>query len=760
MAAVAQQASPANPLQTGSPAAWPAASPSGLLTAAPPADPATTPVGTNDSKRQRPRVALVLSGGGARGFAHVGVLRELQRLHVPIDMVVGTSMGCVVGGAYAAGSTVEALESIVRSTDWDSVLADRPARDDLIFRRREEDLVLPSRIEFGLHRSGITLPPAAASNAALELALARLLPPGMRDQPVNRLPLPFRSVASDLVTGELVELADTPLFTTLRASLAVPGVFAPLRVNDRLLVDGGLVRNLPVDMARAMGADIIIAVNVGTPLAAETTLGSSIGVAQQMLAILTEQNVQRSLKELGPKDILIAPDLKGLSFLDFRNHDRAMRAGAAAAKAAEAQLQALALPADQYAALENRRSGEPALAMRGSALPLSKIEVQGLKHLDPEVLIALTGLKQGDLVTPDQVQRAAGRLYGRADLDRVEAEVQDREGQRSVTIKAEESVWARSRLRVGLELASDFADNNTFTLSAMHVATALNGWGAELRTVARIGARRELGIQFRQPLGAGSSWYIAPQLDYNASSLDVFSEGRRQYRAGFKMVESSLVLGRELSTWGDVQLGITRRTGRARLLVPEQPLPGTGSFYDTTQFAQLSIDTLDSLAFPVRGQLLQARFERAQSRAPGEPSHASSEVTALAAFGFGDWAGHVNVEWSRALFGAAPMTLGGFLRLSGTEADSVSGQTVVLGRLVMARRVGSMPAPLGGAVRVGLSAELGGGFGTGQSVSWKGLTQAGSAFVAVDTRFGPVYLGAGSTRHGGGTVYLFLGPIW
>jgi NTE family protein len=317
----------------------------------------------------------------------------------------------------------------------------------------------------------------------------------------------------------------------------------------------------------------------------------------------------------------------------------------------------------------------------------------------------------------------------------------------------------RGRGGVGLELASDFSDNNSFTLSAMHVATALNGWGAELRTVARIGARRELGIQFHQPLGAGSSWYIAPQIDYNASSIDVFSEGRRQYRAGFKLVENSLVLGRELSTWGDVQLGVTRRTGRARLLVPQQALPSQ-SFYDTTQFAQLSVDTLDSLAFPVRGQLLQARFERAQSRGPGEPSHASSQVAALAAIGYGDWAGHVNVEWSRALFGAAPMTLGGFLRLSGTEADSVSGQTVVLGRLVMARRVGSMPAPLGGAVRVGLSVELGGGFGSGESVRWKGLTQAGSAFVAVDTRFGPVYLGAGSTRHGAGTAYLFLGPIW
>ena len=202
---------------------------------------------------------------------------------------------------------MEELEQFVRSTDWTSIVADRPPRDDLAFRRREDDLLLPSRIEFGVSREGIRLPPATAGNAALESALARLLPPGTANLPVNRLALPFRTVASDLLTGELVELNDTPLFMSLRASLSVPGVFAPVRVNQRLLVDGGLVRNLPVDMARAMGADVVIAVNVGTPLAGESELQSALGVAQQMLHILTEQNVQRSLKELGERDVLITP---------------------------------------------------------------------------------------------------------------------------------------------------------------------------------------------------------------------------------------------------------------------------------------------------------------------------------------------------------------------------------------------------------------------------------------------------------------------
>ena len=194
----------------------------------------------------RPRVALVLSGGGARGFAHVGVLRALQRMRVPVDLVAGVSMGAVVGGAYAAGRSVDELEAFVFATDWGDILSDRPARDHLDFRRREDDLLVPSRIEFGVGRQGVQLPPGTVGNEALEAALMRLLPPGASERPLNRLSLPFRSVASDLLSGELVELIDTPLFASLRASLAMPGVFQPIRVNGRLVVDGGLVRNLPV----------------------------------------------------------------------------------------------------------------------------------------------------------------------------------------------------------------------------------------------------------------------------------------------------------------------------------------------------------------------------------------------------------------------------------------------------------------------------------------------------------------------------------
>jgi NTE family protein len=706
----------------------------------------------------RPRVALVLSGGGARGLAHVGVLRVLRELRVPVDIVVGTSMGGVIGGAYAAGTPVEQLEDLARSTDWDSVISDRAARDTLVFRRREEDTLLPSRIEFGVHNDqGVTVPPSAASNAALEQALARLLPPGTRDTPVDALALPFRSVASDLVTGELVELATSPLFMTMRASLAVPGVFAPVRVDGHLVADGGLVRNLPVDMAHEMGADIVIAVNVGTPLAPEKSLGTAVGVAQQMLNILTEQNVQRSLKELKPQDVLIAPDLGGVGFLDFDKGALAIAAGARAARALAPRLQALAVPEEQFAQFERKRLAAPALV--DSALPVGQVRVESVGRINARALAVQSRLKEGDKLTLAEVRQRAEALYGRGDIERVDTEVKEVDGRRDVTIRASEAAWANSRVRVGLELGSDFNDANSFALKLMHVRSSVNDWGAEFRTVLRVGDQRDAGVQLWQPLGAGAKWYVAPSVQYGSRSNDIFSDGRRLARQGLDTVGASMVLGRELGNWGDVQLGATRQRARIRTLVPQGD--GGGEYgYDTSHFVRYRIDTLDSLAFPSRGYLLNASVERAPADSRQPTSLASSSVVGMAAVHTTNWAGHAYAEWARAQRGSAPLNLGGFLRLSGTPADSVEGQGIAFGRVVLARRIGTLPLTIGGTVRLGFSLEAGSAFDSAHPLKVQGLRQAGSGFLSLDTRFGPAYFGAGATREGDKTLYLYLGPIW
>jgi NTE family protein len=709
---------------------------------------------------QRPRVALVLSGGGARGLAHIGVLQALRRMRVPVDMVVGTSMGSVVGGAYAAGRNPQELQTLAEGVAWGEVLADKPRRDQLTQRRRSEDVELPSRMEFALGRRGLALPPAVAGNAALEHALLQLLPAARAEQPPASLPLPFRAVASDLLTGEMVVLAEAPLLSALRASLSVPGVFTPLRLQGRLLVDGGLVRNLPIDVARAMGAEIVIAVNLGTSLAPESELGSSLGVAQQMLNILTEQNVQRSLQELRPADILLTPDLAGIGFLDFKHARRAIASGEQAAQKLAPRLAALAVSEELYARLEARRVGSPGWG--DSPQTVVRLDVRGTEVINPEALrkqAAQEGLEVGVPITETQVRAVAQTLYGRGDVDRVGTTVRDGPDGRSVVLDVSEAAWTRNRVRLGLELSSDFGSNNSFGVIGMHMADWLNSWGAEWRTVARLGTSRSLESQWWQPLGAGSPWFALGQADISSSDQDIFADGLRVARAGFRTTTGRLALGRELGHWGTVRLGVLRTSQIAELLVPQDPA-AKERFAGSAGYVELDIDTLAPIAFPERGWLLQGFwFKPLRSGTPAAAA-VTSQLFGMAAFTRGPIAGHVYAEWSHQPGGLSPRALGGFLRLSGTEPLSVGGRTVVLARLVLARRLGELPVSAGGAVRAGLSVEVGNGFQARQKSGWAQLQQAGSAFVSVDTRFGPLYLALGGTRGGSGSVYVFLGPFW
>ncbi|MDR7331859.1 patatin-like phospholipase family protein [Roseateles asaccharophilus] len=707
----------------------------------------------------RPRIGVVLSGGGARGLAHIGVLRVLEEKQVPVDLIVGTSMGAVVGGAYASGRSLDEIEALVKGANWNAILADRPARERLSIRRREDDERLPSRIEFGFDlQRGATLPSGAAGNGQLEATLSSLLPTTRAEDPLRTLPLPFRAVATDLLSGAMLDQADTPLFLALRASMAVPGVFAPLRVNGRPRVDGGLVRNLPIDLARNLGADIIIAVNVGTPLLEDREITSAVMVANQMLQILTEQNVQRSLQELRPQDIVIDPDLPGMGFMDFFRADEAMATGRRAALAAGERLDALAHPAAQ-AALQQQRRANPEAAMQ--ALPLAELKITGTKRLNAEALRAELALLPGDRVGRAELNLAAERLDGMGDLERIELDVEDRDGQRTVELRVTEADWAASRVRLGLELYSNFADANRYSLVGMHVANWLNPWGAELRTVARIGSTRGLNTEFHQPLGAGSRWFGAARLSYEAGSNDVFNQGQRALRLASSLTSAQLELGHRVAGLGDLRFGVGRLRASDEVVLPVVPGGSRRSQLYGQQYLELHTDSLDSLAFPSRGQWTTARIEWLQPR--GEPSVINASLLGLKAFRLGEWAGQVYGELAHAERGQA-RSLGGYLRLSGTPDGSLVGENMALARLVMARRIGEMPVGLGGAVRVGFSLETGAiGAGSGLKLSnlpRHGWQQAVSGFLSVDTRFGPFFLALGATRGGETAAYLLLGPTW
>ncbi|MGA8393827.1 MAG: patatin-like phospholipase family protein, partial [Burkholderiaceae bacterium] len=270
--------------------------------ATPPDSPATA------APAKRPKICLVLSGGGARGAAHIGVLKVLEKYRVPIDCIAGTSMGALVGAAYASGMSVPEMDAITSEITSELLFKERPPREELSMQRKAEDYTLLFGPEIGLVGSSLKFPKGVVTGVQLETVL-RKLSKVKGYQRFDNLAIPFRAVATDLVTGKAVIFKEGELANVMRASMSVPGAIAPAELNGMILVDGMLTENLPVQTARAMGADVIIAVNVGTPLLTRDQLDSIFGVAGQMVSILTEQNVQTSLGLLKPTDILISPEL-------------------------------------------------------------------------------------------------------------------------------------------------------------------------------------------------------------------------------------------------------------------------------------------------------------------------------------------------------------------------------------------------------------------------------------------------------------------
>ncbi|HWN07094.1 MAG TPA: patatin-like phospholipase family protein, partial [Steroidobacteraceae bacterium] len=291
----------------------------------------------------RPRIGLVLSGGGARGLAHVGVLQALEELRIPVDAIAGTSMGAVVGGLYASGMTADEIETLMRGIDWGVAFRDRPARHTLNFRRKQDDREFLVRFPLGIQSGSFRVPRGLIQGQRLTQTLRLETMPVAAVENFDELPTPFRAVAADLETGARIVLAGGDLTAAMRASMSAPGVFAPVEVDGRLLVDGGIVENLPVDVVKGMGVDIVIAVDVGFQPVGRKELTSALAVSNQAVTIMMQRETLRQRALLSLNDVLVEPDLENLQSTDFAAARRTIGLGLAATRANAEQLGRLSL---------------------------------------------------------------------------------------------------------------------------------------------------------------------------------------------------------------------------------------------------------------------------------------------------------------------------------------------------------------------------------------------------------------------------------
>ena len=716
-----------------------------------------------DAPPPRPRIGLVLSGGGARGLAHVGVLKVLDELHVPVDAIAGTSMGAVIGGLYASGMTAAEIEALVKTVDWNAAFRDRPPRSDLNFRRKQDDREFLVRIPLGLKAGKFRVPRGLIQGQKLTQILRRetISVAGIDD--FDRLPTRFRAVATDLETGERRVLAGGDLTEALRASMSAPGVFAPVELNGRLLVDGGLVENLPVDVAREMGVDIVIAVDVGFQPVGRRELNSAIAVSNQMISIMMQRETDRQRELLVDGDVLIEPPLGTMLSLDFTVVDQTVQHGADTARGQAARLAELSVgEAEWQRYVAARAAGE-------SELPdIQFVRVDAKSRRYRERIEAELSPVVGKPLDPGAMERRLSHLYGDDNFESLDYRiVRDHEAE-GIEVSARRKSWGPNYVLFGLELQDDFEGSNSFSAGVRTQVTEVNKYGAEWQTDLRVGANPRFLTEFYQPIGYAWDWFIAPRLLVERRNFDFIQDGERLATYRVRNQEAGLDVGREFGNWGELRVGLIRGEGDQQLLVgnaADPDLPPRTDFERGELYSRFTLDRLDDVYFPRNGESFALQWNGARKGLGADVDADRISFDWLLARSTGR---NTFVLWtSGGVAVSGPQdsvqdfyTLGGLFNLSGLPAESLSGPHFGIARALYYRRVGSGG---GGFLNVptyaGISLELGNVWERRSDIDVDSARFNGAAFLGFDTFLGPIYLAAGLDEHGSRSFYLMLGRL-
>jgi NTE family protein len=702
-----------------------------------------------------PRIGLTLSGGGARGIAHIGVLKVLEELRVPVHCVVGTSMGSIVGGAYASGRQPADLERVVLATDWDAVFSDRPPRAEISSRRKQDDYKTLFAPEFGVKDGGLVLPKGIIAGVTIEAYFRALADPAVGLTSFQQLPIPFQAVATDIETGEAVVLDRGGVAQAMRASMAIPGAISPVEIEGRLLVDGGVANNLPIDQTRKLCADVVIAVNISTPPLKREEITSVLTVTGQLINFLGLANVDRQLKSLGERDVLIAPELGDISSGSFDRARDAIRIGEEAARKMSEQLRRYSLPPEQYAALRRKQQ----VVERPGLGTVDEIRFEGLKRTNAEVLRELVRSKPGEELTEVKVGEDLRRIFGRGDFESIGYRIQEEAGKRVMVIQPQEKSWGPSYLRFGLGLATDFQGESVVSVLVSHRQSWLNRLGGEWVNELKLGTNNSFFTEFYQPLHERGAWFVAPYASIGQAVRSVFIDGDKLARYDVNEGHIGLDGGSALGTWGEARVGYLWRKIHAKVDTGSPLLPKLEE--DSAGIrARLRVDQLDHAWFPRRGYQAELNAYKADEALGSRRDYERYEGYLTAAKGWGTHTFQASVAGGTDRDTDMPayetFTLGGPLRLSGYHIDEFSGRRMSFGRLIYYNHTVKLPTILGSGLYVGGSVEVG-RIGESFTDRDRGTLWSGSVFIAADSFLGPGYLGLGIGESGRASLYLLLG---
>lgn len=716
------------------------------------------PLFVHASEAPRPKIGLVLSGGAARGLAHIGVLKALEEQGIKIDAIAGTSMGAVVGGLYASGYKVDELEKLALSIDWQAALSDAPPREDVPFRRKQDDRDFLVKQKLSFRDDGsLGLPLGVIQGQNLALLLESLLAHTSDTRDFDKLPIPFRAVATDIANGEKVVFRKGHLPQVIRASMSIPAVFAPVELDGRLLVDGGMTDNIPLDVARQMGVDVAIVVDIGTPLRNRKQLTTVVDVLNQSITLMTRSNSEEQLAALKSTDVLIQPALAAYGVTDFGKTQEMIDAGYRATRILDKRLAVLKPTQSQDAELNAARSP-------GQRTPIiTAIRVENDSKVDDDVIRYYIRQPVGEPLDLGRLHSDMGTLYGLDYFEQVQYRVVHKGDDHTLVISARGKRSGTDYLRVGLNLSDDMRGDSAFNLGASYRVNGINRLGAEWLTRAQIGDKQELYSEFYQPLDVGSRYFVAPYASFEAQNVDsvLDNDPIAQYRVeryGF-----GLNLGRQIGNNGEVRFGVGEAWGKADVRIGDQDLPSE-NFNEGFYALKYSYDSLDNVYFPHEGKDISLTLVQYEPGLGSDTRYRQWDFKIDKAMSHGPDTLILGGRYGRTLDDANVVTssflLGGARQLSGFREDAISGQNISLMRAVFYRRLTPRAyLPLDFPLYAGASLERGRAWNNDNEFD-SGYINAASVFIGFDTPLGPLNFSYGLNDADEQAVYLNLGQTF
>jgi len=712
--------------------------------------------------QQSARIGLVLGGGGARGGAHLGILEVLEELRIPIDCVAGTSMGALVGGAYAAGVSPKDIIGLVGEADWIGMFDDSAGRQSVNLRRKELDDRFYSGLELGVSRDGIRFREGALAGEKLKLFFNRLVRTEYGERTIEQLQLPLAIIATDIGTGSRVAIRSGNLTSAMRASMSVPGLMAPVQREGRKLVDGGLTDNLPVEEVRKLcNPDVVIAVNVGSPLLKPEEVTSAVTVLGQVVNLLTEQNVARSRSLLTPRDVYIEPDLEDITSTQFTRQLDAAARGRVAAFALSGELRRYSLSARDYAAWQNNVR----LASPKQPPIIDKVEIAGTRFVNPDTLRRGIRQEEGKPLDAGALAQDLVTEYSQGDLLSLDYNVVRERDRTVLRLTPVEKPWGPNYLLFGLGLTSDFRADSSYNLRALYRSTWINSLGGEWLFGTQLGSEQNVYTELYQPFDRRHLTFVRPHAKAGLRKTPIFEANERVAIYRIQENNAGLDFGTNLGVYGQASVGWIERSMGAVVDTGSTADFPNRSLHAGGWTGRLAIDTYDQPYFPTRGVRLEGtHFEamRVDDRNDlGFPPYSRSEVRFGTAWQHKRFAYLLQLDGGTSFKGNVPLadafTLGGPRRLAGFAKDQILGGEYFFGRIETQYRL-NFASPLYGLTLIaGLAAESGKMNKLITETSLTGWQRSFSAYLAASTFLGPVYIGVADAKNGKGRFYLSIG---